>query len=97
MMGIVNGFFSFGTGGGGGSANGLTAYDTKLTDDIYLYAFYTNGNENFSQSPTGGGISCYAKRSNSYANKLCKNATHKTTCDVGSGSGENSYYVYKFE
>ncbi|WP_428075574.1 type IV pilin protein [Candidatus Avelusimicrobium luingense] len=80
---------------GGGSANGLIAADNKIAN-ILLYAFYTNGNENFSQSPAGGGISCYAKSGDTYANKLCKNVTYKTTHNSGSGTAENSYAVYYF-
>jgi len=80
---------------GGGAANGLTAADNKIAN-IILYAFYTNGNENISQSPAGGGISCYAKSGDTYANKLCKNVTRKTTPDSGGVMGANTYSVYKF-
>ncbi len=73
----------------------IVAEDEKLPD-IILFAFYAHGNENQPQAPTGGGMSCYAKIDNEHANKLCKNATHKTTRDGASGSGENSYNVYKF-
>jgi len=73
----------------------IMAEDEKLPD-IALSAFYAHGNENLPQAPTGGGISCYAKSSNEHANKLCKNVTHKTTRDTASGTGENSYDVYKF-
>ena len=72
----------------------------KVTDenlpDLALYAFFAHGNESIPQAPAGGGISCYAKRSNTHANKLCKNVTHKTTRDSDSGTGENIYDVYKF-
>ena len=82
---------------GGGAANGMQAYDDKLTDDIYLYAFYQHGNESVEQAPAGGGISCYARMSNSYANKLCKNITHKTARDTAAGSGANASNVYRFD
>ncbi|WP_428050507.1 type IV pilin protein [Candidatus Avelusimicrobium caledoniensis] len=74
---------------------GMVAEDEKLPD-IVLYAFYVHGNENLQQAPAGGGISCYAKQSNTHANKLCKNVTHKTTRDSASGTAGNSYDVYKF-
>ena len=74
----------------------VTATDEKLPD-VTLVAFFAHGNEDISQAPAGGGISCYAKRSNTFANKLCKNITHKTVRDGSSGTGENAMDVYKFE
>ena len=73
----------------------LVINDVKLPD-IQIYNFYEHC-KNCAQSPAGGGISCYAKTTNSYAQKLCKNLTNKKVHDVGSGSGSNSYVVYKLE
>ena len=73
----------------------LVINDVKLPD-IQIYYFYEHC-KNCAQSPAGGGISCYAKTTNSYAQKLCKNLTNKKTRDAGAGSGSNSYYVYKLE
>jgi len=69
--------------------------DVKLPD-IQIYYFYEHC-KNCAQSPVGGGISCYAKTTSSHAKKLCKNLTNKKMYDVGSGSGSNSYEVYKLE
>jgi len=77
------------------NATTLTAEDEKLPD-MALYVFYAHGNEGNIHAPAGGGISCYAKQSNTHANKLCKNVTHKTTRDGISGTGENLSNTYHF-
>ena len=74
---------------------GMVAEDEKLPD-IALYAFYAHGNEGNVFAPTGGGMLCYAKQSNTHANKLCKNITYKTTRNGVSGSGETLSNVYNF-
>ena len=73
----------------------IMAEDEKLPD-IALSAFYAHGNEGNVFAPTGGGMLCYAKQSNTHANKLCKNITYRTTRNGVSGSGENISNVYNF-
>ena len=73
---------------GGGSANAVLAYSTNLPD-ITLYAFYNNNHTKFWR-----GIGCYAKKTNDWANKLCKNLTNKTYAENSAGSGANSQHVY---
>ena len=73
----------------------IQAEDSRLTG-IALIGFYVHTSQDYSQSPTGGGMSCYAKTGNKHAKQLCKNVTRKTTPDAGSGTGANTYSVYKF-
>ena len=73
---------------GTGAANGVVASDTKLPD-IQIYGFYDHNKDD---SEWNSVITCYAHWANAWANKLCKNATHKKERDGAGGSS----YVYKF-
>ena len=70
---------------GGGTANGLTAFDDKLGNNLLIYAFY----EHNGQTNCQGTMACYAKTGNERAIKLCKQVTN----NQNSTSGAKFYYV----
>ena len=73
----------------------IEASDSRLAG-IKLVGFYVHSGANYWQTLAGGSFTCYAKTENAHANQLCKNVTRKTTHDADSGTGANTYNVYKF-
>ena len=70
---------------GAGTANGLTAFDDKLGNELLIYGFYEhNGPANWQ-----GTMACYAKTGNDRAINLCKQVTN----NQNASSGAKFYYV----
>jgi len=58
----------------------------NLLPDITIYSYFAHNS-----TPEFRGIGCYATTTNDWANKVCKNVTHKTTRSFTTGT-QNTYY-----
>lgn len=70
---------------GGGNADSVTALDNKVPG-VTLFSFYS--------THAWHGLACYATATDSFANKVCKNLTNKTTHDEQVSYGATN--VYRF-
>ena len=79
-----------------GSSYSVDSWDSRVPG-VIISAFYAQVPAGITQSPVGGGFTCYAIRANNFAQKVCKNITHQTTSQAGSGTGDGISDVYHFK
>ena len=78
----------------GGGSKSIDASDSRVPG-VLILTFLSGATA--SQAPVGGGLTCYAIRTNELAQKVCKNITHQTTRQGTSGTGDNASDVYHFK